>query len=117
MGVGPIYVSVITLATAAANLQSKIADNIQKNRLVTTGIYAAVRNLIYSAYLFAYTGVLLFACNLLLLILPFFYWIFMTQLLKATEEKWLFALYGQEYAEYCRKVNRCIPRLRIRRSH
>ena len=36
----------------------------------------------------------------------FFYWIFMTVLMKCTEEKWLKNLYGREY---CRRVKRCIP--------
>ncbi len=31
----------------------------------------------------------------------------MTVLMKATEEKWLRNLYEQEYADYCRRVNRC----------
>ena len=30
-------------------------------------------------------------------------------LMKCTEEKWLKNLYGVEYEEYCRSVNRCIP--------
>ena len=34
---------------------------------------------------------------------------FKTGIIKNTEEKWLKALYGNEYAEYCRNVNRCIP--------
>lgn len=25
------------------------------------------------------------------------------------EEKWLAELYGQEYIDYCKKENRCIP--------
>lgn len=33
----------------------------------------------------------------------------MTVVLKVTEEKWLHELYGQEYKEYCKCVNRCIP--------
>ena len=45
----------------------------------------------------------------LLPFLFFFYWIFMTVLMKYTEEKWLKNLYGREYEEYCRRVNRCIP--------
>jgi len=32
----------------------------------------------------------------------------MTIFLIYTEEKWLKDLYGQEYIEYCKKVNRCI---------
>ena len=29
--------------------------------------------------------------------------------LKLTEEKWLLSLYKQEYADYLKRVNRCIP--------
>lgn len=29
--------------------------------------------------------------------------------MKFTEEKWLADLYGREYVEYCKNVNRCIP--------
>jgi protein-S-isoprenylcysteine O-methyltransferase Ste14 len=29
----------------------------------------------------------------------------MTVLMRATEEKWLKNLYGEEYEEYCRQVN------------
>ena len=47
--------------------------------------------------------------DLFFLILPFAYWLFLTILLKNTEEKWLRELYGKEYEEYCRRVNRCWP--------
>jgi protein-S-isoprenylcysteine O-methyltransferase Ste14 len=33
----------------------------------------------------------------------------MTVVLKNTEEKWLLDLYGKEYEEYKKRVNRCIP--------
>ena len=94
---------------AMANFQCRISENIQKNVLVTTGIYGYVRNPILSGHLLANTGLLLFSCNLFLLTLPFIYWIYMTVLLRMTEEKWLRDLYGQIYVEYCRRVNRCIP--------
>jgi protein-S-isoprenylcysteine O-methyltransferase Ste14 len=41
-------------------------------------------------------------------LLPVF-WAFLTVLMKATEEKWLRDLYGQEFEEYCARTNRCIP--------
>lgn len=93
----------------SANFQSKLGDNIKSNTLVTTGVYAHVRNPIYSAFMLMCTGALLSANNLWLLILPFFYWAFMTILMKNTEEKWLYNLYGEPYREYCKRVNRCIP--------
>lgn len=35
--------------------------------------------------------------------------VYMTVFLINTEEKWLRKQYGQEYENYCKKVNRCIP--------
>lgn len=87
----------------------RIDKYITSNTLCTEGIYAIVRNPCYSGIMLMCTGVLLMANNLWLLILPPVYWIFMTVLMKNTEEKWLYELYGQEYLDYCKKVNRCIP--------
>lgn len=88
---------------------SKIDDGIKENRLVTTGAYALVRNPIYSAAMTACTGVILIVGNAWFFFLPFVYWLFMTILMKATEEKWLKDLYGKEYDDYCKRVNRCWP--------
>lgn len=41
--------------------------------------------------------------------LPVVFWPFLTALMKRTEEKRLLERFGQEYADYCRRVNRCIP--------
>ena len=148
MGVGPIYVIIITLITfisiiltklniilkiefkqlnilfiiigiiliiagiymwISTNFISKLDDNIKQNKLVTDGIYAYVRNPIYSAFLFICTGIILIENNLYLLILPILYWIFLTILMKKTEEKWLTNLYGNQYIKYCKKTNRCLP--------
>ena len=76
---------------------------------MTTGIYGLVRNPILSGHLLVNTGVLLWAFNWFLIILPFLYWLYLTVLLRATEEKWLQALYGREYTEYKKLVNLCIP--------
>lgn len=147
-GVGPVYVAVILMLTAAgivltavgwipaaraeflriplcimgilllvfgvclwygAVFHAKVDSHIQNNTLVTTGVYAWVRNPIYSAFLLACTGALLLADNLWLLFLPLVFWLYLTVLMKLTEEKWLAALYGQPYQEYCDRVNRCIP--------
>ena len=94
---------------AGALFRSKIDSHIVENRLATTGVYALVRNPIYSALMFFCTGALFITGNIFFLPLFFFYWIFMTLLMKYTEEKWLKNLYGREYEEYCRRVNRCIP--------
>lgn len=88
---------------------SRVDDHIKDNTLVSTGVYALVRNPICSAFLVACTGALLLADNLWLLIAPVVFWLYLTVLMKHTEEKWLAKLYGQEYEDYCQRVNRCIP--------
>ncbi|MFA9465663.1 MAG: isoprenylcysteine carboxylmethyltransferase family protein [Velocimicrobium sp.] len=64
---------------------------------------------VISMFMIVCIGAIFCANNLWLLILPIIYWISMTLLMKATEEKWLKDLYGDGYIEYCRNVNRCIP--------
>lgn len=93
----------------SANFQTKVDQYIKENRLVTAGVYGIVRNPIYSAFLLVCTGGVLLASNLLLFLVPSACWLYMTILLKKTEERWLLDLYGQEYVGYCSRVNRCIP--------
>lgn len=93
----------------SANIKSKLFDNITENKLVTTGVYGMVRNPIYSGFLLLCTGAVCIANNLVLFIVPVLGWAFMTIVLKLTEEKWLRNLYGDEYVQYCKRVNRCIP--------
>ena len=64
-----------------AAIVSRLLDGIVKNRLVTTGIYAWVRNPLYTAFVFVCTGVILMAGNLWFFILPFVFWGFMTVLM------------------------------------
>lgn len=94
---------------SAAVGKGSIDEYIESNTLCTTGIYRIVRNPCYSGIVMMCTGLLLIAHNLWLLILPFIFWIVMTIMLINSEEKWLKDLYGQEYIDYCKKVNRCIP--------
>lgn len=106
---GILFVAAGASLWFSAVFRAKIDDGITNNKLVTSGVYALVRNPIYSAFLFFCTGALMICGNLWLLPLPVLYWLFLTVLMKRTEEKWLKNLYGAEYEEYCRKVNRCIP--------
>ena len=111
----PLLILGVALIVAGAALWvyavliSKIDGGIKENRLVTGGAYALVRNPIYSAAMIVCTGVIFIIGNAWFFILPLFYWLFMTVLMKATEEKWLKNLYGKEYDDYCKRVNRCWP--------
>ena len=90
-------------------ISSKIQKNIIDNHLVTTGMYGIVRHPIYSAFTLAEWGLLLWTGNVWLFILIPVYWIYFTILIKHTEEKWLLEKYGEEYRQYSRRVNLCIP--------
>ncbi|MBE5796263.1 MAG: isoprenylcysteine carboxylmethyltransferase family protein [Clostridiales bacterium] len=92
-----------------AHVRTKLFDQVRQNRLITTGVYAWVRNPVYSGAMLLCTGLLLMAYNLWLLVLPPVMWLLMTGMLMATEEKWLREMYGEEYVAYCARVNRCIP--------
>ena len=113
LGVGPLYVISILILTVIALIlnQLNVVYKIKENTLVTTGVYSIVRNPIYSAFLFLFTGILLFTRNLYLLIFPIIFWIYLTYLLKETEEKWLKDKFKEEYQKYMKKVNRIIPNI------
>ena len=90
-------------------MRSEMDNHIKENRLKTDGIYAWVRNPMYSGWWMLITGISLMWHNIFLIPVTIINWGIMTVVLKTTEEKWLCALYGQEYEEYCKRVNRCIP--------
>lgn len=92
-----------------AVLIQKVGREIKANHLVTDGVFSVVRNPIYSAFLFIFTGILFMAGNRHLLFLPVIFYVFLTLLLRETEEKWLKDMFGQEYVQYCQKVNRVFP--------
>lgn len=93
----------------SAKLKSKIFKSVEDNHLITDGVYGIVRNPVYSGALLGCAGAVLMANNLILLVVPPLCWLYMTVFLVKTEEKWLGELYGQEYALYSKRVNRCIP--------
>lgn len=95
-----------------AVIVQKINKKVTEKKLIATGLYSIVRNPVYSAFIFIFTGILLFTANYILLILQFVFWAFLTILMKNTEEKWLKNEFGEEYELYLKKVNRVIPWIR-----
>ncbi len=88
---------------------SHMDKNISENKLQTKGIYSCVRNPMYSGWWILITGISMMRGNTFVLVSVPLNWLIMTISLKNTEEKWLLDLYGEEYAEYKKRVNRCIP--------
>lgn len=95
----------------SAVIKSKIDNSIKNNDLVTTGIYGYIRHPIYAAFLYMATGIIVIYGNILLFILPVIFWAFLTIAMKKTEESWLTDLYGDDYINYSKKVNRFIPKV------
>ena len=105
MVIGGLLIFIGITVWIYAVIIQKISDEIKVGHLVTSGIYSIVRNPIYLAFLCVCTGVLITAHNVFLLIFPVVFYIFLTILMKQTEEKWLLEKFGTEYAEYCKHVN------------
>ena len=108
-------IGIILIITGAifwlTSVKSKIQDKIKANKLETGGIYGIIRHPIYAAFLYASTGIILISKNLYLFPLPIIYWAFLALVLEKTEEKWLLNIYGDDYINYSKKVNRFIPRM------
>lgn len=98
----------VFLWLAAVKL-SRIDKRVENNELVTDGVYALVRHPIYSAWLQFSTALILLSQNVYLLIFPFIFWVVLSVAMARTEEKWLLDKFGDDYADYCRTVNRFIP--------
>ena len=90
-------------------LRSNMDESIMDNKLQTGGIYAWVRNPMYSGWWILITGISLMWHNFMVLPFVFINWIILTVVLIYSEEKWLLNLYGQDYLDYKKRVNRLIP--------
>ena len=107
MGVLLIILGIILLTTAL--LVSKIHRSIDDGKLLTTGVYAWVRNPIYSGIIFICTGAIFIYGNASLIVFPPMMYLAVTAAVKNTEEKWLVKRFGEEYREYRKRVNRILP--------
>jgi len=106
--IGIILIVLGIIIYAPTNI-ARIEKSIKENKLITTGIYAWVRNPMYSGCMFISSGAVIAAGNVYFFFLPIVYYLCLTILMINSEEKWLRDLYGNEYEEYCKRVNRCIP--------
>ena len=108
---GILCITIGVILWLSAVLLTQIDRKIKEGKLITTGIYSIVRNPIYSAFLFIFIGIIFLVNNIYLLVLPITFWIYLTILLKLTEEKWLEDKFTDEYNRYSKNVNRVIPNI------
>ncbi|MBQ3913578.1 MAG: diguanylate cyclase, partial [Lachnospiraceae bacterium] len=88
---------------------AKQPTNMCADRVLHTGVYAWVRHPLYSSVLLINSGALILTANYLAFLLPMLYWLYMTLILRETEEKVYRERFGTAYEKYCRRVNRCLP--------
>lgn len=104
-----IFIALGAYLWLASVIGSKININAKEGKLITTGVYGIVRNPVYSAFLAISTGIIIGERSAALLVVPVVLWVFLTVLMKKTEEKWLYERFGEEYLAYKSHVNRVIP--------
>lgn len=80
-------------------------DETHPGALVTGGVFALTRNPIYVSFILLLTGVFLAIPNWILLLLLFGAIMLLHRRIEL-EEKSFLAVYGEAYAEYCKKVGR-----------
>jgi protein-S-isoprenylcysteine O-methyltransferase Ste14 len=79
--------------------------------LVKNGIFAHCRNPLYLGNILIVIGLGIVAHSILFYVLGIPLFIFMYMAIIKAEEDYLANTFGEEYIEYCRNVNRFIPRL------
>ena len=107
--VGGILIAVGLVIWYIGAARSDMDDHIADNKLKTDGIYAWLRNPMYTGWWFLLNGITSQWHNAWLFLLILIHWVLMTIVMKNTEEKWLKKLFGRSYVDYCKKVNRFIP--------
>lgn len=89
---------------------SDITNYIKQGKLYTDSVYTWCRNPIYTAWYFIILGILfILTANYFVFVLAFVFWGWMTFCIRRTEEVWMYEEFGDEFVDYCRKVNRFMP--------
>jgi protein-S-isoprenylcysteine O-methyltransferase Ste14 len=84
---------------------------IYAKELVKDGIFAYCRNPLYLGNILIITGLGIVAHSFLFILIGIPLFIFLYLAIIRAEEHFLAGEFGQEYIEYCRSVNRIIPKL------
>jgi protein-S-isoprenylcysteine O-methyltransferase Ste14 len=86
-------------------------DPSEKTELVTTGLFAWVRNPIYTAMLTTLVGLVLAVPNVLAAVAYFVAFVGLELHVRKVEEPYLLRLHPERFREYARRVGRFVPRV------
>jgi protein-S-isoprenylcysteine O-methyltransferase Ste14 len=86
----------------------------ERTELVTTGLFAVVRNPIFSCMLLTAAGFVLLLPNALTLTSAVCLFLAIELQVRAVEEPYLLRTHGEAYAAYCGRVGRFVPGLGLR---
>jgi len=84
-------------------------DPEEKTELVTGGLFACVRNPIFSGMLAFWCGIALVAPNVLTIAAPFVAWLGVELQVRGVEEPYLLRVHGAAYRAYAARTGRLLP--------
>jgi protein-S-isoprenylcysteine O-methyltransferase Ste14 len=106
-GAALILLGVATCLIAAIQVHQAF----NQGKLITSGIYAYVRNPVYAVWILLIApGLILVTGFLLLTVMPFVMYA-LIRILIVEEDEYLEQKFGKEYLEYKKRVNSIIPKL------
>jgi protein-S-isoprenylcysteine O-methyltransferase Ste14 len=96
-----------------AGSETRTTGNVGASSLVTQGPFAYVRNPLYIGNIFMYFGISIMSNSLFpfLQIFSILYFTFQYHYIIAEEESFLKEKFREKYEEYCKEINRFLPRL------
>ncbi len=103
-----ICIGIVMLA--AANMEIKRA--LEKNRLVTGGLFSRIRNPMYAAHIFFIMPGICLLTDKAITLLTVLFTLLIFNLLISKEEKDLEENFGTEYLNYKERVGRLLPKLK-----
>ncbi|MBO5166059.1 MAG: isoprenylcysteine carboxylmethyltransferase family protein [Lachnospiraceae bacterium] len=108
VAIGIAAVVIFALATITMKNSWRVGIPEEKTSLITNGIYGWSRNPAFVGFDLLYLSVCLMFFNIPLLLVSIWAAV-MLHLQILQEEEHMQKMFGEEYAAYCKNVNRCIP--------
>jgi protein-S-isoprenylcysteine O-methyltransferase Ste14 len=81
-------------------------DDEKPDKLITNGMFSISRNPIYVSFIFFFSGLILMHPNIASIVMIFCFFVPFVHRQILREEKFMKGYYGEQYAEYCKKVRR-----------